>query len=81
MEAGDVEEVRLGDRFIQFGAYWRVGANYFVISHIDGQIPIRFRRSGTMFAGPKTGWNLWGRKYVGEATGVTCKSGTCGLEM
>ena len=74
VEAGDIEEVRLGDRFIQFGAYWRIGevdANYFAISHIDGQTPIRFRRSGTMYAGPQTGWNLRGRKHVGGAMGVT----------
>ena len=69
--AGDLQEVKIGDRFIQFGKFWRVGEfnAMLSISHSEGQTPLVIQKDGTMIAGPSTANNLFIRR--GEPKGVT----------
>ena len=71
---GELGEVKLGDRFIEFGKYWRMGevdSRHFSISHVNGQTPMIYRADGHLFGGPRTDFNLFNRRYVGEPKGVT----------
>ncbi|CAE7937902.1 unnamed protein product, partial [Symbiodinium necroappetens] len=69
--AGDLQEVKIGDRFIQFGKFWRVGEfnAMLSISHSEGQTLLVIQQDGTMIAGPSTANNLFIRR--GEPKGVT----------
>ncbi|CAE7725375.1 unnamed protein product, partial [Symbiodinium necroappetens] len=70
----DLEEVKLGDRFIQFGKFWRLGEvdqQKLSISHSSGQTPMVFRDDGHLTAGPSTSDNLFSRKTTGGPKGIT----------
>ncbi|CAE7220371.1 unnamed protein product [Symbiodinium sp. CCMP2592] len=69
--AGDLQEVKIGNRFIEFGKFWRVGEfnAMLSISHSSGQTPLVFQEDGTLVPGPSTDNNLFIRR--GEPKGVT----------
>ncbi|CAE7739257.1 unnamed protein product [Symbiodinium sp. CCMP2456] len=72
--AGDLQEVKIGDRFIQFGKFWRLGEvseDKLSISHKSGQTPLVFQKDGTLLEGPSRSNNLFNRRYAGEPKGVT----------
>ena len=73
MPAGHLQEVKIGDRFIQFGKFWRLGAvddEKLSISHQSGQTPLVFQKDGTLLETPSTTDNLFNRLYTGEPKGV-----------
>ncbi|CAE7189658.1 unnamed protein product [Symbiodinium microadriaticum] len=58
--------IKFGDRFIQFGHWWRLGewehhGRHFVLSHRHNQAPMIWRDDGTVHHGPRNGWSLFGR--------------------
>ncbi|CAE7235037.1 unnamed protein product [Symbiodinium sp. CCMP2592] len=81
---GELGEVTLGDRYIQFGKYWRIGQatdNDFSISHVDGKVPVVFHKDGVTYPHEHSGfdyarYNLWNpphepsRRHVGEPSGI-----------
>jgi len=68
--AGDLQEVKIGNRFIEFGKFWRVGElnAMLSISHSSGQTPLVFQKDGTLIKGPSTANNLFIQR--GEPQGV-----------
>ncbi|CAE7804809.1 unnamed protein product [Symbiodinium sp. CCMP2456] len=76
--AGEMGEVTLGDRYIQFGKYWRMGQvddDHFSISHIDGKSPVVFHKHGVMYSQDHSGfdharYNLWNRRHVNKSSGI-----------
>ncbi|CAE7943423.1 unnamed protein product [Symbiodinium necroappetens] len=72
-EAG-ISTIKFGDRFIQFGHWWRLGeweqnGRHFVLSHRNNKAPIIWRDDGTVHNGPHHGWSLFGRA-TGAPSGI-----------
>lgn len=74
MPAGDVQEVKIGDRFIEFGKFWRLGEvseDKLSISHKSGHTAYVWQKNGHVLGGPRTDNNLFNRLTTTEPTGVT----------
>ncbi|CAE7243402.1 unnamed protein product, partial [Symbiodinium sp. KB8] len=72
--AGDVQEVKIGDRFIEFGKFWRLGEvskDKLSISHKSGHTAYVWQKNGHVLGGPRTDNNLFNRLTTTEPTGVT----------
>ncbi|CAE7248694.1 unnamed protein product [Symbiodinium sp. KB8] len=76
--AGEMGEVILGDRYIQFGKYWRMGQvddDHFSISHIGGRTPVIFYKDGNVrYVEDHSGFDdgpfsLWNRHSI-EPKGI-----------
>ncbi|CAE7766015.1 unnamed protein product [Symbiodinium sp. KB8] len=70
--------IKFGDRFIEFGHWWRLGewddGRHLVLSHRNNRAPIIWRDDGTVRHGPHRGWSLFGRA-VGAASGIAFGNG------
>ncbi|CAE7326571.1 unnamed protein product [Symbiodinium sp. CCMP2592] len=78
-EAGVTHSVKFGDRFIQFGHWWRLGewehnGRHLVLSHRNNKAPIIWRDDGTVHNGPHHGWSLFGRA-TGAPSGIAFGQG------
>ena len=72
--AGDLQEVKIGDRFIEFGKFWRLGEqseDKLSISHSSGNTAMVYQKNGTLLGGPRTDNNLFNRLTTTEPKGVT----------
>ncbi|CAE7228999.1 unnamed protein product [Symbiodinium sp. CCMP2592] len=73
-ETRETSTIKFGDRFIQFGEWWRLGeweedGKHLVVSHRDNKAPMIWRDDGIAQVGPHHGFNLFERA-VGAPSGI-----------
>lgn len=73
-EPRETSTIKFGDRFIQFGEWWRLGeweenGKHLVVSRRDSKAPMIWREDGIAQAGPHDGFNLFERA-VGAPSGI-----------
>ncbi|CAE7190462.1 unnamed protein product [Symbiodinium necroappetens] len=71
LEANNANTVKFGDRFIQFGHWWRLGewelnGRHFVLIHRNYKVPIVWRDDGTVHNGPVPTWEPTSSRVASE---------------
>jgi len=71
-KSAEAGAVKFGDRFIELGLFrmGEVDSTHFSISHRDGWTAQIFRADGSLHAGPRSDYHVWGRP-VGDPFGVS----------